>query len=187
MQQNQKYFPLLAKTAADEPLPAGVQPATEDPSHIIQGNERVLRARLSDAEFFYKQDPKSDFGKPPAEIVQRGLPQQKSVRKPSASNACKASPHTSPSFGADAAAAERAARLAKADLVTEMVGEFPELQGTWVNTMPAWTAKPKKSPKPSSNTTNRVLPATTAERQSGDRRCFGRQTGNLGRRFGVSA
>ena len=60
MQQNQKYFPLLdpnGKLMNRFLLVSNLQ--TEDPSHIIQGNERVLRARLSDAEFFYKQDQKA--------------------------------------------------------------------------------------------------------------------------------
>ncbi|MEL0543609.1 glycine--tRNA ligase subunit beta, partial [Neisseria gonorrhoeae] len=60
MQQNQKYFPLLdqnGKLMNRFLLVSNLQ--TEDPSHIIRGNERVLRARLSDAEFFYKQDQKA--------------------------------------------------------------------------------------------------------------------------------
>ena len=114
MQQNQKYFSNLQ---------------TEDPSHIIQGNERVLRARLSDAEFFYKQDQKA--------TLESRLPKLASVvyHNKIGSQAERVerlqtiAAYIAGCLNADKAVAERAARLAKADLVTEMVGEFPELQG----------------------------------------------------------
>lgn len=131
MQQNQKYFPLLdqnAKLMNRFLLVSNLQ--AEDPSHIISGNERVLRARLSDAEFFYQQDQKS--------TLESRLPKLKNVvyHNKIGSQAERIerlqtiAAHIAKALGADAAAAERAARLAKADLVTEMVGEFPELQGT---------------------------------------------------------
>ena len=103
---------------------------TADPSHIIHGNERVLRARLSDAEFFYKQDQKATLESrlPKLEHVvyhnKIGSQAQRIERLQTIAA------HIAKALGADVAAAERAARLAKADLVTEMVGEFPELQGT---------------------------------------------------------
>ena len=103
---------------------------TQDPSHIIQGNERVLRARLSDAEFFYKQDQKA--------TLESRLPKLASVvyHNKIGSQAERVerlqtiAAYIAGCLNADKAVAERAARLAKADLVTEMVGEFPELQGT---------------------------------------------------------
>ena len=131
MQQNQKYFPLLdqnGKLMNRFLLVSNLQ--TEDPSHIIQGNERVLRARLSDAEFFYKQDQKA--------TLESRLPKLSSVvyhnkigsQAERIERLQSIAAHIAKALGADTAAAERAARLAKADLVTEMVGEFPELQGT---------------------------------------------------------
>lgn len=131
MQQNQKYFPLLdqnGKLMNRFLLVSNLQ--TEDPSHIIRGNERVLRARLSDAEFFYKQDQKA--------TLESRLPKLSSVvyhnkigsQAERIERLQSIAAHIAKALGADAAAAERAARLAKADLVTEMVGEFPELQGT---------------------------------------------------------
>ena len=131
MQQNQKYFPLLdqnGKLMNRFLLVSNLQ--TEDPSHIIQGNERVLRARLSDAEFFYKQDQKA--------TLESRLPKLSSVvyhnkigsQAERIERLQSIAAHIAKALGADAASAERAARLAKADLVTEMVGEFPELQGT---------------------------------------------------------
>ena len=131
MQQNQKYFPLLdqnGKLMNRFLLVSNLQ--TEDPSHIIQGNERVLRARLSDAEFFYKQDQKA--------TLESRLPKLASVvyHNKIGSQAERVerlqtiAAYIAGCLNADKAVAERAARLAKADLVTEMVGEFPELQGT---------------------------------------------------------
>ena len=131
MQQNQKYFPLLnasGKLINRFLLVSNLQ--AEDPSHIIRGNERVLRARLADAEFFYKQDQKA--------TLESRLPKLENVvyHNKIGNQAERISRLTSiagsiaKALGADVAVAERAARLAKADLVTEMVGEFPELQGT---------------------------------------------------------
>ena len=131
MQQNQKYFPLLdqnGKLMNRFLLVSNLQ--TADPSHIIHGNERVLRARLSDAEFFYKQDQKTTLESrlPKLEHVvyhnKIGSQAQRIDRLQTIAA------HIAEQLGADRATAERAARLAKADLVTEMVGEFPELQGT---------------------------------------------------------
>ena len=131
MQQNQKYFPLLdqnGKLMNCFLLVSNLQ--TVDPSHIIHGNERVLRARLSDAEFFYKQDQKTTLESrlPKLEHVvyhnKIGSQAQRIERLQTIAA------HIAEQLGADRATAKRAARLAKADLVTEMVGEFPELQGT---------------------------------------------------------
>ena len=131
MQQNQKYFPLLDKNGKLMNrflLVSNLE--TADPSHIIHGNERVLRARLSDAEFFFKQDQKATLESrlPKLEHVvyhnKIGSQAQRIDRLQTIAA------HIAEQLGADRATAERAARLAKADLVTEMVGEFPELQGT---------------------------------------------------------
>ena len=131
MQQNQKCFPLLdqnGKLMNRFLLVSNLQ--TADPSHIIHGNERVLRARLSDAEFFYKQDQKATLESrlPKLEHVvyhnKIGSQAQRIDRLQTIAA------HIAEQLGTDRATAERAARLAKADLVTEMVGEFPELQGT---------------------------------------------------------
>jgi glycyl-tRNA synthetase beta chain len=131
MQQNQKYFPLLNSEGMlinRFLLVSNLQ--TENPVHIIQGNERVLRARLADAEFFYRQDQKTSLASrlprlqdvvyhnklgSQAERVQRIIQLAKVI---------------APLLGADVDKAARTAELAKADLLTDMVGEFPELQGT---------------------------------------------------------
>ena len=130
MQQNQKYFPLLdadGKLMNRFLLVSNLQ--TEDPRYIIGGNERVLRARLSDAKFFYEQDQKQrlDSRLPRlANVVYHNkigsqLERVERLQTIAAAIAGK--------LGADSALAARAAYLAKADLVSDMVGEFPELQG----------------------------------------------------------
>jgi glycyl-tRNA synthetase beta chain len=130
MQQNQKYFPLLdsnGKLMNRFLLVSNIEPA--DPSNVIQGNERVLRARLSDAKFFFEQDQKQklDARVPKlAEVVyhnQIGNQLERVARLESLAG------EIAELLGADTGAATRAAYLAKADLVTDMVGEFPELQG----------------------------------------------------------
>jgi glycyl-tRNA synthetase beta chain len=130
MQQNQKYFAL--KDAGDRLasrflLVSNLE--TADPAAIVQGNERVLRARLADARFFFDQDRRTrlDARVPKlAAVVYHNrlgtqLDRTERVRRLAAGIATL--------IGADAALATRAAYLAKADLVTDMVGEFPELQG----------------------------------------------------------
>ena len=131
MQQNQKYFPLLdanGKLMNRFLLVSNLEAA--DPSHIIHGNERVLRARLSDAEFFYKQDQKNTLESRLPKLANVVYHNKIGSQTERIERLQSIAAHTAAALGADRAQAERAARLAKADLVTEMVGEFPELQGT---------------------------------------------------------
>jgi glycyl-tRNA synthetase beta chain len=132
MQQHQKYFPLLDKNTGKLRYQFLIVSnlETDDPKNIVKGNERVLRARLSDAKFFYDQDRKTRL----ADRVERlgnvvyhnklgsQLERVQRIRKLASSIAEK--------LGADVEKTERAAWLLKADLLTDMVGEFPELQGT---------------------------------------------------------
>lgn len=130
MQQNQKYFPLLdanGKLMNRFLLVSNIEAA--DSSAIIGGNERVLRARLSDAKFFYEQDQKKK--------LESRVPALRSVvyhnkigsQLERVERLQKIAGEIGPALGADKAVSERAAYLAKADLVSDMVGEFPELQG----------------------------------------------------------
>jgi glycyl-tRNA synthetase beta chain len=131
MQTNQKYFALTdanGKLRSRFLIVSNIE--TETPVEIIEGNERVVRPRLADAKFFFTQDKK----KPLAERVpllanvvyhnKLGSALQRVERLEGLAGAIAAL------TGADVALAKRAARLAKADLITDMVGEFPELQGT---------------------------------------------------------
>src|SRR5690606_3167274 len=96
---------------------------------IIAGNERVIRARLSDARFFYQ----TDLNYP----LEHGLPRLEDsvfhaklgTQFQRVERIVKLAGEIAPKVGADPEQAKRAAMLAKADLVTGMVGEFPELQG----------------------------------------------------------
>ena len=131
MQQNQKYFPLLdanGRLMNRFLLVSNLEAA--DPSHIIHGNERVLRARLSDAEFFYKQDQKNTLESRLPKLANVVYHNKIGSQAERIERLQSIAAHTAAALGVDRAQAERAARLAKADLVTEMVGEFPELQGT---------------------------------------------------------
>lgn len=131
MQTNQKYFALTdanGKLRSRFLIVSNIETAT--PGDIIEGNERVVRPRLADAKFFFEQDKK----KPLADRVpllanvvyhnKLGSALQRVERVEGLAGAIAAL------TGADVALAQRAARLAKADLITDMVGEFPELQGT---------------------------------------------------------
>jgi glycyl-tRNA synthetase beta chain len=130
MQQHQKYFPLA--DAKGKLLPRFLFVSNQqaaNPKQIISGNERVLRARLSDARFFYDQDRKTRLeARLPrlANVVYHNKIGSQSER---VERLKKLSGDIARRLHADAAVAERAALLAKADLVTDMVGEFPELQG----------------------------------------------------------
>src|SRR5580698_1546751 len=131
MQTNQKYFALTdaaGKLRSRFLIVSNIE--TQTPGDIIEGNERVVRPRLADAKFFFEQDKK----KPLADRVpllanvvyhnKLGSALQRVERVEALAGAIASL------IGADVALAKRAARLAKADLITDMVGEFPELQGT---------------------------------------------------------
>jgi len=130
MRQNQKYFPLFdgkGHLLARFLIVSNMQVA--DPRNIVAGNERVVRPRLEDARFFYNQDRKLRLEtRVPqlAKVVYHGKlgSQLERVQRIQLLAGTIAR-----SLKADAALAERAAWLSKADLLTGMVGEFPELQG----------------------------------------------------------
>jgi glycyl-tRNA synthetase beta chain len=130
MRQNQKYFPLF--DGAENLLPRFLivsNMKVADPGHIVSGNERVIRPRFEDARFFYNQDRKVRLeARVPAlgnVIYHRKLGTQLERTQRIQLLAGK----IARALNADPILAERAAWLAKADLVTGMVGEFPELQG----------------------------------------------------------
>jgi len=130
MQQHQKYFPVA--DAYGRLLPsflfvANMKAAT--PRHIIAGNERVLRARLSDARFFYDQDRKQRLEARVPRLANVVYHNKLGSQLERAQRLTKLAGEIAQLLGTDVAAAERAAALAKADLLSDMVGEFPELQG----------------------------------------------------------
>ncbi|MGQ9869372.1 glycine--tRNA ligase subunit beta [Leptodesmis sp.] len=135
MESHQRYFPVLKQANSDELLPYFITISNGDPAKvqiIAEGNERVIRARLSDGKFFFDADRaaplesylprleavtfQADLSSVRAKVDRIGLvadliADQLNIR------------------GSDRAHIQRAAFLCKADLVTQMVGEFPELQG----------------------------------------------------------
>lgn len=130
MQQNQKYFPLLDRQGKLLPrflLVSNLE--TADPSHIIQGNERVLRARLSDAQFFFEQDQKHPLDSRIPRLAEVVYHNKLGSQLQRVSRLQALAAEIAALLGADRALASRAAGLAKADLLSDMVGEFPELQG----------------------------------------------------------
>jgi glycyl-tRNA synthetase beta chain len=132
MQQHQKYVPLRdRKTGKLLPRFLFVSniPA-KDAGAIIHGNERVLRARLSDAKFFYDQDRKTRLETRVPRLANVVYVNKLGSQLDRVERIRKLSGVIARELKSDVAAAERAAYLCKADLLTEMVGEFPELQGT---------------------------------------------------------
>lgn len=131
MQTNQKYFALTdanGKLRSRFLIVSNID--TKTPADIVEGNERVVRPRLADAKFFFEQDKKKRLAdRVPllANVVYHnklGSQLQRVERLEALAG------EIAPMIGVDVALTKRAARLAKADLLTDMVGEFPELQGT---------------------------------------------------------
>lgn len=130
MQDNQKYFCLVNSDHKLQPYFITVSNIeSKAPKQIIEGNEKVVRPRLSDAEFFFLQDQKQPLASRSEKLAnmvfqaQLGTLWDKTVRI--AMLAVELTKFTS----AQVADAERAAMLSKCDLTSELVGEFPELQG----------------------------------------------------------
>jgi len=130
MQDNQKYFCLL--DVDGKLLPRFITVAnieSKDPRQIIEGNEKVVRPRLTDAEFFFKQDKKQkleDFNLRLQNVV---FQEKLGSVYDKAERISKLAAFIAPRIGGDAQRAARAGLLSKCDLATEMVGEFPEMQG----------------------------------------------------------
>jgi glycyl-tRNA synthetase beta chain len=132
MQQHQKYVPLRER-ASGRLLPRFLFVSNlkaDDASAIVRGNERVLRARLADARFFYDQDRKTRLEARVPQLAQVVYHNQLGSQLERVERMQLLAGFIARLLGADPLLAERAAWLAKADLVTGMVGEFPELQGT---------------------------------------------------------
>jgi glycyl-tRNA synthetase beta chain len=132
MKANQKYFPLLDandKLTNKFLIVSNISP--DDASAVIGGNERVVRPRLADAKFFFDQDRKKTLESRLEglyKVVYHNKLGSQGERTERVRAIAKA---IGQQLGGDALAAkaDQAAQLAKADLVTDMVGEFPELQG----------------------------------------------------------
>ncbi|SFM45591.1 glycine--tRNA ligase subunit beta [Halopseudomonas yangmingensis] len=130
MQDNQKYFCLL--DANGKLLPRFITVAnieSRDPAQVIAGNEKVVRPRLTDAEFFFNQDKKQPLETRNQRLAKVVFQAQLGTLLDKAERVSQLAANIAASIGGDAQRAARAGLLSKCDLATEMVGEFPELQG----------------------------------------------------------
>ncbi|MFN7571050.1 MAG: glycine--tRNA ligase subunit beta [Betaproteobacteria bacterium] len=130
MQQNQKYFALRDREGRlinRFLLVSHLE--TDEPSAIIDGNARVVRARLADAKFFYDQDRKEPLEARIPGLANVVYHNKLGSQLERVERIVGIAVQIAKEIGADPTHVERAARLAKADLRTLMVGEFPELQG----------------------------------------------------------
>jgi glycyl-tRNA synthetase beta chain len=133
MKANQKYFPLLdaaGKLTHQFLVVSNISPS--DASAVIGGNERVVRPRLADAKFFFDQDRKKTLASRVAGLDKVVYHNKLGTQGERVTRVRAIARAIGQQLGGDALAAQAdlAAQLAKTDLVTDMVGEFPELQGT---------------------------------------------------------
>ncbi len=132
MKANQKYFPLIdasGKLTNRFLVVSNITP--DDASFVIGGNERVVRPRLADAKFFFDQDRKKTLESRVEGLSKVVYHNKLGTQGERMARVCAIAKAIGQKVGGDALAAqaEQAARLAKTDLLTDMVGEFPELQG----------------------------------------------------------
>jgi glycyl-tRNA synthetase beta chain len=132
IRNNQKCFvvrdPKTGKLAPRFILTANIE-ASDGGKAIVAGNERVIRARLSDAKFFYETDLKTRLEDRLPRFEQIVFHEKLGTQAERIARIERFAAELAPLVGADVEKAKRAARLAKADLLTEVVGEFPEVQG----------------------------------------------------------
>jgi glycyl-tRNA synthetase beta chain len=131
MKANQKYFPLLDKSGKlthQFLIVSNISP--DDASAVIQGNERVVRPRLADAKFFFDQDRKKTLESRVSGLAKVVYHNKLGSQGERVERVRAIARWVAEKLDADIHLADRAALLAKADLLTDMVGEFPELQGT---------------------------------------------------------
>src|SRR2546430_12716686 len=132
IRNNQKCFvvsdPKTGKLTNRFILTANIE-ATDGGKTIVSGNERVIRARLSDAKFFYDTDLKTKLEARLPKFDQIVFHEKLGTQAERIKRIERLAAEIAPLVGADVEKAKRAAHLAKADLLAEVVGEFPELQG----------------------------------------------------------
>jgi len=130
MQDNQKYFCLVDHAGKLQPYFITVSNIeSKDPAQIIDGNEKVVRPRLTDAEFFFKQDQKQPLFARQVKLQNMIFQAQLGTLWDKAERVANLAAFIATQIGSDIEQTTRAALLAKMDLATELVGEFPELQG----------------------------------------------------------
>lgn len=131
MRSHQKYFSLLKADGSLAPrfVVIANMETSDGGKAVVAGNQRVLRARLSDAKFFWDTDRRQRLESRLPKLAERTFYASLGTVADKVERIAALAANIADMTGADKAAAERAARLAKADLSSELVGEFPELQG----------------------------------------------------------
>lgn len=130
MRDHQKYFHIVGdygKLLPNFITISNIQ--SKQPERVRDGNERVLRARLSDAKFFWDNDKKTKLGDRVDKLDSVLFHQKLGSVLDKTKRISSLAGHIAEQIGGDASLAERGARLAKADLISDMVGEFDDLQG----------------------------------------------------------
>jgi glycyl-tRNA synthetase beta chain len=130
MKSHQRYFHLVDDNARLLPMFVTISNIeSSSPGSVISGNERVIAPRLSDAGFFFSQDKKSTLEEKLARLSQVVFQSKLGTYLEKAERVSQLSGFIASNLGCDENIASRAGLLCKADLVSDMVGEFPELQG----------------------------------------------------------
>ncbi len=130
MKTNQKYFPVFDQLGKLQPkfvLISNIE--SKDPKAVIQGNERVLNARLADAAFFYKNDLQQSLESRLPHLEHVIFQKQLGSMAHKTERLVNLSEYIAMKIGAEVKIAKQAAQLCKCDLLSEMVNEFPTLQG----------------------------------------------------------
>lgn len=131
MQEHQRYFPLEGPDGKLLPMFVAISNLqSTDPKQVIQGNERVVRPRLADAEFFWNNDRKQPLAQRQAGLANVVFQHQLGSMGDKSQRVAKLAAYIADEIHADRDLVTRAALLSKCDLATNMVSEFPELQGT---------------------------------------------------------
>ncbi len=131
LESHQRYFPVTDENGALKPWFVAISNIeSQDPDEVTAGNERVVRPRLADAAFFFDVDKKTKLADRQEKLKQVVFHRKLGSLYDKTSRVAKLAKLIAEELGSDSKLAERAAEIAKCDLVTEMVGEFPELQGT---------------------------------------------------------
>lgn len=130
MQDNQKYFALFDQQGGLLPNFITISNIeSKQPEMVAKGNERVIRPRFADARFFFEQDQKQPLSQHSAQLDKVVFQNKLGSIGDKSRRIARLAVLIAKQIGADEAQVERAAHLCKCDLMTEMVGEFPKLQG----------------------------------------------------------
>ncbi|CAM3702033.1 glycine--tRNA ligase subunit beta [Rheinheimera salexigens] len=130
MKDNQKYFPVVdAAGNLQNKFIFVTNIESKDPQQVISGNEKVVRPRLADAEFFFNTDRKQTLASRLDSLSSVLFQKQLGTLAEKSERISQLAAYVAEKIGADKTAAQRAGLLSKTDLMTNMVGEFPEVQG----------------------------------------------------------